>query len=325
MQHTARLSNSFVYRSLAMHELVELAEKVAPSDAPILVTGPNGSGKELIAELLQRRSLRADKPFIRVNAGAIPDTLIEAELFGAEAGAYTGATRARRGHIDMADGGTLFLDEIGNLGAAGQAKLLRVLQSGEYHRLGSATARRADVRVISATNVDLAAAIAAGTFREDLYYRLCVIELRVPPLAQRRDDILPIAEALLARGEPALRKRLGAAARRALHAHAFSGNVRELQNRILRAQLVSRGEEITPDDLDLAAPSDEIVVPLRVPERSNPERSPESADRTSLEALLRASGGNVSRVATSLGVSRQALYRRMERLGIRWERGLRVA
>ena len=178
-----------IYASDAMHNVVSLAVAVASSDAPVLITGPNGSGKEKLAEIIQANSRRRDKPFVKVNAGGLPDDLLEAELFGAEAGAFTGATRQRIGRFETAHCGTLFLDEIGNLTPSGQMKLLRVLQTGEFERLGSSQSRRADVRVISATNVDLPRAIAAGTFREDLYFRLAVIPIHVPPLRERPTDI----------------------------------------------------------------------------------------------------------------------------------------
>src|ERR1043165_3431208 len=187
-----------VYESAAMHEVVRLAAKVAPSEAAVLVTGPNGAGKERLAQIVQANSRRREKPFVQVNAGGLPDELLEAELFGAEAGAYTGAKKLRIGRFEEADGGTLFLDEIGNLSNMGQMKLLRVLQTGEFQRLGSNATRKVDVRLISATNANLPRAIAQGTFREDLYFRLNVIELSIPPLCDRPDDILPLAEHLLA-------------------------------------------------------------------------------------------------------------------------------
>ena len=186
-----------VYVSEAMHSVVSLACTIAGSDAPVLITGPNGSGKEKLAEIVQANSRRKDKPFVKVNAGALPDDLLEAELFGAEAGAFTGANKSRIGRFEAAHGGTLFLDEIGNLSLAGQAKLLRVLQTGEFERLGSSGTRKADVRIVSATNTDLQRAIAAGQFREDLYFRLNVIELPLPPLGERPDDVLLLAEHFL--------------------------------------------------------------------------------------------------------------------------------
>jgi len=242
-----------VYRSRAMHDSVSLSVHVAPSDVPVLITGPNGSGKEKLAEIVQANSRRKDKPFVRVNAGALPDQLLEAELFGAEAGAFTGATKLRVGRFEAAHGGTLFLDEIGNLSASGQMKLLRVLQTGEYQRLGSSTTRKVDVRIISATNSDLAADIAAGKFREDLYFRLNVIELDVPALAERSEDVLPLAAHFMALHQAEGNAQLSDEAALALEQHEWPGNVRELENRVQRALLVCQDGRITPKDLGLDA------------------------------------------------------------------------
>ncbi len=305
-----------VYSSDAMHRVVSLATSVAPSEAPILITGPNGSGKEKIAEIVQANSRRRDKPFVKVNAGALPDELLEAELFGAEAGAYTGATKQRLGRFEAAHGGTLFLDEIGTLSMVGQQKLLRVLQTGEFERLGSSATRKVDVRVISATNTDLPRAIASGSFREDLYFRLNVIELQVPPLGDRVEDILPLAEVFLAgfARHEAGRRMLSAAARDALLGYDWPGNVRELQNRIQRATLVCQDSTIEPDDLGIGSARRSRAEETDVPSRDHdPERG------VIEDALVRA-GGVVSKAAADLGMSRQALYRRMERLSITLER-----
>ena len=221
-----------------MHAVVTLALQVARGDVPVLITGPSGAGKEKLAEIVQANSRRKERPFVRVNAGALPDELLESELFGAEAGAYTGAARRRIGRFEAADGGTLFLDEIGNLSPSGQAKLLRVLQSGQFERLGSSETRRVDVRLICATNADLRREIAAGRFREDLFYRLNVIELAVPPLAERPEDVLPLAERFLRDLSPAPTGalwRLDPEARERLVRHPWPGNVRELENTLRRA------------------------------------------------------------------------------------------
>jgi DNA-binding NtrC family response regulator len=290
-----------IYESDAMHRLVLLAVQIARSDVPVLITGPNGAGKEKIAEIVHANSRRRQKPLVKVNAGALPDTLIESELFGAEPGAYTGATRLRMGRFESANGGTLFLDEIGNLSASGQMKLLRVLQSGEFERLGSSDTRRVDVRLLCATNADLAQAIARGAFRQDLYFRLNVVELAVPPLRERREDVLPLAESFLSSG-----KRLGEPARNALLAHDWPGNVRELQNRLARAAAIGDAEVITPEDLGFGASAREVAdVPI---------------ERAQIELAILNANGSVSRAAEALGLSRQALYRRMEKLGIVLER-----
>jgi DNA-binding NtrC family response regulator len=302
-----------------MHRVISLAVQVAPADVPILITGPNGAGKEKIAEIVQANSRRRDGPFVRFNAAALPDDLLESELFGAEAGAYTGAAKRRLGRFEAADGGTLFLDEIGNLSPAGQTKLLRVLQSGEFERLGSSETRRVDVRVLAATNADLREAMARGRFREDLFFRLNVIELLVPALSARMDDVLPLAESFLAdlSAESGVRHRaLSTAARASLLEHAWPGNVRELKNRIQRALLVAAGPEITPADLDLAG---EIRG-----ERDESADAGPGPDRRRIEEVLLQCGGMVSKAAGHLGLSRQALYRRMEKLGIVLERRPRL-
>src|SRR5690606_3353239 len=219
LSETANLCG-LVYQSSAMHALASLAAKIARSDVPVLITGPNGSGKEKIAQIVQANSRVNTGPFVCVNVGALPQDLIEAELFGAEAGAFTGITKKRIGRFEAADGGTIFLDELGNLSASGQAKLLRVLQSGEFERLGSSETRRCKVRVISATNTDLEQAIEKGEFREDLFYRLNVFELKVPALAERTEDIPPLIHHFLngrAQLEPSIL--------RALSSYAWPGNV----------------------------------------------------------------------------------------------------
>jgi DNA-binding NtrC family response regulator len=314
-----------VYKSRKMHELVSLAVHVAPSDAPVLITGPNGSGKEKLAEIVQTSSRRADKPFVRVNAGGLPDQLLEAELFGAEAGAYTGATKLRVGRFEAAHGGTLFLDEIGNLTPTGQMKLLRVLQTGEFQRLGSNATRTADVRLISATNANLRAEIQAGRFREDLYFRLNVIELEVPPLAQRPDDIRPLAEHFLARHAAGRALTLSEEALQALEHHDWSGNVRELDNRLQRAALVCEGGAIRAQHLGLDDHALAGEAAASAARASSPPSSGTLSDveREAIETALGRAQGVVSRAANELGLSRQALYRRMERLGIELERRVR--
>ncbi|MGE0403605.1 MAG: sigma-54-dependent transcriptional regulator [Kofleriaceae bacterium] len=298
-----------VYDSPRMHEVVSLAVRIAPADVPVLIRGPNGAGKELIAAIVQANSRRADAPFVKVNAGALMDELLAAELFGAEAGAYTGATKSRPGRFEQAHGGTLFLDEIGNLSLTGQARLLRVLQTREFERLGSNVTRHADVRVIAATNLDLRRAIAAGTFREDLYFRLAVVELRVPALRDRPEDVGVLARQYLASFAPTSSFSPQAVA--ALAAHDWPGNVRELENRVRRAALVKRGAVVTPEDLDLRADSAE------------PEADADPEERARIEAALSEAGGVVARAAAILGLSRQALYRRMERHGLTVKRVVR--
>src|SRR5580692_8954643 len=224
-----------VFASDAMERAVELACRVARSNVSVLITGPNGAGKERIAQIVHANSANRSGPFVAVNCGAIPAELIEAELFGAEAGAYTGATRARAGRFETANGGTLFLDEIGDLPLAGQVKLLRVLETGQFEMLCSSKTRTAQVRIVSATNADLPALIREGRFREDLYYRLNVIDIAVPSLADRPADILPLARHFLGQG-----LQLSEDAATALQLHEWPGNVRELRNSIERAKLLAR-------------------------------------------------------------------------------------
>ncbi len=314
-----------IYASPQMHQMVSLAVHVAPSDAPVLITGPAGSGKEKLAEIVQSNSRRKGKPFVKINAGGLPDELLEAELFGAEQGAFTGAHKLRIGRFEAGHGGTLFHDEIGNLSLAGQARLLRVLQTGEFERLGSSTTRKSDVRIISATNVDLQKAIAQGRFREDLFFRLNVIELKLPALAERPDDILPLAEHFLLEfaqgGAPFT---LDDAARQALLHHDWPGNVRELHNRVQRATLICTDRIVRAEDFGLAAtPEPAQAEPAA---KAREERTPTSMDpeRAAIEEALLNASGVVSKAAAELGLSRQAFYRRMERLGIVLERKPRM-
>jgi DNA-binding NtrC family response regulator len=298
---------------------------VARADVRVLITGPNGAGKERIAEIVHANSSIRNGPFVAINCGAIPSELIEAELFGVEAGAFTGANRARSGRFEMANGGTLFLDEIGDLPLAGQVKLLRVLETGQFEMLGSSRTHSTRVRIVSATNADLPALIRDGRFREDLYYRLNVIEIGVPSLAERPADILPLARHFLGDAQ-----QLSDDAAAALLAHDWPGNVRELRNSIERAKLLAREQVVTAADLNLPAPHRASVEgeanrrgsesPLTKGSDLAPgrcDRDAEQPNREVIEASLREAGGNISRAAQSLGLSRQALYRRMERFNLR--------
>ena len=289
-----------VYADPASENALALACQVARSDIPMLVTGPNGAGKERYAEILHFNSAVKAGPFVALNCGALPSELIEAELFGAEAGAYTGANKPREGKFEAADGGTLFLDEIGTLPLAGQVKLLRVLETGRFERLGSNRERNVKVRIVRATNADLAGLIAEGKFREDLFYRLNGIELRIPPLNARPRDILPLARHFLPAG-----KRLGEDAERALQHHPWPGNVRELRNVMQRAALLAQGNTVSAADLGLPAASPPV-----------PSSGADELDRATIEAALARSGGVLAQAAAELGLSRQALYRRLDRLGI---------
>ena len=288
-----------IYASTAMERVVDMALQLAKSDVSVLITGPNGSGKERIAEIVQLNSALAEQPFVKVNAGALPSELIEAELFGAEAGAYTGANKQRIGRFEAADGGTLFLDEIGNLPPSGQMKLLRVLQTGEFERLGSVQTQKVNVRVISATNADLLQDIKAGRFREDLYYRLNVIELRLPPLNERQDDIIPLINYFLPNRE------FGIATEQALVNYPWPGNVRELENACKRAGVLKPQGQLNFTDFGL---EDSVS--------SSKKQVSKEPDKAEIEAAMREYHGVVAKVARHFGLSRQALYRRLQKFEI---------
>ena len=287
-----------VYKSTAMENILNMAIQVAKSDVSVLITGPNGSGKERIAHIIQANSLLHEQPFITVNAGALPSELIEAELFGAEAGAYTGITKQRIGRFEAADGGTLFLDEIGNLPLSGQMKLLRVLQTGEFERLGSTQTRKVTVRVISATNENLVNAIKLGKFREDLYYRLNVIELNLPSLAERPDDILVLTNHFLNNRE------LSVDTEQALLSHSWPGNVRELENACKRAAVLNPEGVITLKNFALQPPTiSNTAVKTQVTKHE-------------IEQAMHLHQGVIAKVARQFGMSRQALYRRLQKFEI---------
>ena len=296
--NTANLAG-LIFKSTAMERLVTMALQVAKSDISALITGPNGSGKECIATIIQKNSSLINQPFIKVNAGALPQELLEAELFGAEAGAYTGITKQRIGRFEAADGGTLFLDEIGNLPLSGQMKLLRVLQTGEFERLGSTQTRKVTVRVISATNENLLHAITEGRFREDLYYRLNVIELNVPALCERVDDIAPLINHFLPHRE------LSIDAEQALDQYQWPGNVRELENACKRVGVIKPDGLLSAEDFGLT-PS----LPIKI----NDEKKEPS--KLEIEQSIRANQGVIAKVAREFGLSRQALYRRLQKMGI---------
>ncbi|KPH61577.1 histidine kinase [Pseudoalteromonas porphyrae] len=287
-----------VFASTAMESTVTMALQVAKSDVSVLISGPNGSGKECIAAIIQLNSPLAAKPFIKVNAGALPTELIEAELFGAESGAFTGITKQRIGRFEAADGGTLFLDEIGNLPLSGQMKLLRVLQTGEFERLGSTQTRKVDVRVISATNENLPNAIQAGRFREDLYYRLNVIELALPALSQRQDDIMPLLNHFLPERELTLQ------AEQALIKHTWPGNVRELENACKRVAVLKPTGLLDISDFALTQTNSNITTPSIEPSKAD------------IESAMREHQGVIAKVARQFGLSRQALYRRLQKMDI---------
>ena len=307
---SSRHAHGIIGRSQALLDVIALVQRVADSPATVLLTGPSGTGKERIARALHEGSKRADKPFVAVNAAAIPDTLLESELFGYVKGAFTDARTDRRGLVQEADGGTLFLDEIGDLPLQLQAKLLRVLQEREVRPVGSTKASPIDVRVVAATHRDLRAAIKEGRFREDLFYRLAVIEIAIPPLRDRPEDIMPLAEHFLvraaARSGRAIRGISASAARR-LVAYGWPGNVRELENAIERSVALARDEWISVDDL----PPTLETVPTPDLFASAAERMMtwEELEKGYVKHVLERLGGNKTRAATVLGVNRRTLQR----------------
>jgi two-component system nitrogen regulation response regulator NtrX len=298
--------------------VLEQATMAARSDARVLLTGESGTGKELLAAHIHAESPFAAGPFVKVNCAAIPTELIESELFGHEKGAFTGATSARRGKFELADGGTLFLDEVGDLHAASQAKLLRVLQEGEFHRVGGEQAIRVAVRVIAATNRDLSELVAQQKFREDLYYRLCVVPVRVPSLRERREDIRPLAEYFLA--EFCARnnfkpKRVDPAVFEALEDYAWPGNIRELRNTVERMAILTRG-----DAIDAEAVPVEIRIARGGAARGNLREARESAEREHILRALEEAKWNVSGAARALGMERTNLHKRIRALGLAREK-----
>ncbi len=310
-------------RCAAMQDLFGKIRKVAPTDSTVLIQGESGTGKELVARALHNLSRRAKAPLISVNCAAIPETLIESELFGHEKGAFTGATAGRAGLVEAADGGTLFLDEIGELPLEAQARLLRVLQEGEIRRVGSVQSQKVDVRLIAATHRDLKSLARNGQFREDLYYRLHVISLRLPALREREDDVQDIAQVFLARqcarmGREALS--FSAEALKAIGHYHWPGNVRELENAIERAVILSEGSQIPLDLLGIDVELDEDFAPAHG--EHAPAASNEPAEDLSLEdyfqhfVLEHQDHMTETELARKLGISRKCLWERRQRLGI---------
>lgn len=301
-----------VARSRSMEPVLRLVERIGPSDANVLITGEHGTGKEVIARWLHSLSTRRGSAFVPVNSGALSDGVFESELFGHVRGAFTDAKADRIGCFELANEGTLFLDEIGTMPQGQQAKLLRVLQSGEFQPVGSSKLRRANVRVLSATNIDVAKEIADGRFREDLLYRLNTVEIHLPPLRDRKEDIILLAAYFLRRqgeryGRPV--QELSPAAIKALAEHSWHGNVRELEHVIERAVLVARGDSILIEDLGLRT--------RRNGSARLEEMTLEEVERTLVQKALAKSGGNVSEAAEALGLSRSAFYRRMQQFGLK--------
>ncbi len=300
--------------SSAIAALIESVRRVAPSQGRVLITGENGSGKELVAQAIHVLSRRASGPFVKINCAAIPKDLVESELFGYERGAFTGALQSKKGRLELADHGTLFLDEIGDLALDAQAKLLRVIETGEVEKVGATRTQTFDVRIVAATNKDLATAVEDGSFRQDLFYRLNVLPLHVPPLRERPADIAPIAEHFLNQfctTEGHAPKRLTPDAQTLLEEYHWPGNVRELRNLMERAAILVEGTEVRAEDLTSwlersAEHGDGVGL------RGEIERREAEAIRKALESA----NGNVTQAATGLGIDRTNLHRKMRKYGI---------
>ncbi len=300
-----------IAESRAMQPVLHIMERIAPSDANVLITGEHGTGKEVVARWLHAASNRRRKPLVTVNAGGISEGVFESELFGHVKGAFTDAKTDRVGFFELADGGTLFLDEIGNLPLKLQSKLLRVLQTGEFQRVGSSRTQRADVRLLAATNVDIRQEVAEGNFREDLLYRLNTVEVHLPPLRDRREDVSLLAAHFLRRQATQYRKSVSGFSPDAMQTmldYEWPGNIRELEHTIERAVLLCQDDHVRSEDLNLRQ---------HVPEATAMDELPlEDVERLLIKKALQRHGGNVSQAAEALGLSRSALYRRLQRYGL---------
>ena len=328
LRSKAEKEYQLVGESAVMKDLKSQVERAAPTKATVLITGESGTGKELVAREIHRRSSRASEPFIQVNCAAIPEELIESELFGHEKGSFTGAVRKQTGKFVAADGGTIFLDEVGDMSLRTQAKVLRVLQEGEVEPVGSATVIKVDVRVIAATNKDLTEEIRAGRFREDLYYRLNVIPIRTPPLRERRDDIGVLANhfaKLFSEEHNYHAKTFTPAAQKALQDASWRGNVRELRNLIERLVIMVPAESIDITDLPaefFRAPADIISGSMRL---NTLQEFKDEAEKAFILAKLREHGWNVSKTAEAIDTPRSNLYKKIEQYNIKREAGGAVA
>ncbi|REJ93195.1 MAG: sigma-54-dependent Fis family transcriptional regulator [Planctomycetota bacterium] len=306
--------------SRAMRDVWRLVERVGPTDKAVLIQGDSGTGKELVARAIQRHSLRLDKPFVTVNCAALPEQLVESELFGHEKGSFTGATGTKPGLFEVADGGTLFIDEIGELAPGLQPKLLRVLEDGSLRRVGSHQERRVDVRLIAATNRDLQQEVENGCFREDLYYRINVMSLYLPPLTERREDVSPLIDHFLPEGW-----QIEQDARDAMLSYHWPGNVRQLINTIERANILADDQTITIDDLPrevaAAADSPHHAVDASAVHIATGSRKLDDLQRAHILSVLEEEQGNKARTARALGIHRRKLYRLLDRYEIDLKRG----
>jgi two-component system response regulator HydG len=286
-------------------EVLHIIERVAPTDSTVLILGESGTGKELVARAVHERSARAPRAFVPIHCGALPREVFESELFGHEKGAFTGAVGTKPGLVELADGGTLLLDEIGEMEPDSQVKLLRAIETGTFFRVGGTRPRRVDVRLVASTNRDLAEAMKAGQFRQDLYYRINTIAIQIPPLRERREDVGLLANHFVEANAAYGVKRLGAAALAALEAYAWPGNVRELLHAVERAVILSKGDEIQPADLP-----PEVLGSSTPPSASSPG-SLEAMERQHILATLRQVGGHRGKAAALLSIDPKTLYRKI--------------
>ena len=299
-------------RSARMHDVLRMVERVAPTESSVLVLGESGTGKELVARAIHERSTRAERPFVPIHCGALPREVLESELFGHEKGAFTGAVNAKPGLIGLADGGTLLLDEIGDMEPDSQVKLLRVLETGTFFRVGGTRPRRVDIRLVAATNRDLTAAMKSGQFREDLFYRINTITVLLPPLRERREDIGLLAQHFLETNATYGKKRLHPLAMTVLEAYGWPGNVRELLHVIERGVILCKGDEITPSDLPPEIAGAAVGgAAASLPPGASAAPTLEAMERQHIVATLRQVGGHRGKAASLLGIDPKTLYRKI--------------
>lgn len=324
LRETAVDSGTLIYKSRSMAEVVNLAGRVAPSKATVLILGESGTGKELLARLIHSLSPRSHRPLVTVNCAALPESILESELFGHEKGAFTGAFQRRIGRFEQADGGTLFLDEIGDLSPSVQVKLLRFIQEGEFQRVGGTATLHADVRLISATHKDLQSAIREGTFREDLYYRLNVVTLQVPPLRERREDIRPLVDHFLRRYAKENGKKIDGVSREAMDLllkYDYPGNVRELENIVERAVVITRDSVIQTQDLPFDMKGKELSHQEKTEEKKGLRAAVESLEKSLIEKAMSEAQFNQTKAARLLGLSERMLRYKLKKYGLKSPQG----
>jgi len=319
LRKESRFDDEMIGKSPLMEEIREIIDKAAATNARVFITGKNGTGKELIAKAIYRKSKRSDKPFIKVNCAAIPDELIESELFGHEKGAFTGAVARRIGKFEQADGGTLFLDEICDMSASAQAKVLRVLQEQELERVGGTETIKVDVRIISATNIDVKKAVEKNEFREDLYYRLNVIPIHIPSLSERKDDIPDLVCYFMKKFSEEhgiVEKRISSGGMDFLSHYTWPGNIRELKNLMERASIMIPSDEIGADDLKKYIEANESYQEIYMTDKSSLKLAKEDFEKKYIESALEKNKGNITLTAKDIGIERTNLHRKIKQYNI---------